>query len=427
MGIDMEIDLIAGPIKPKSNKEPSAQETVPTGKDPLSKLPVFTDMLGLVATTTAAQTAPSAPVSVPKQPVPYFDTGTSLLPGSAPALAAGTTPAMPEDAAPDSVAAVLPEPVEKPADAITLATSNAVAIVVPPTDTPKPAAPALGSATPAGPESARPAPQNLPVANPATDLAEPPQKQPAAALQAGPAAPLAPASPSPPPSIPGPAPPIPATTRAKEGGVAGPEPEPEPATARALPEPATRASAPPPVNPGMAQASQPERLLISATADDPSEMPVNIRIERQAADTAAPIQAATRAAIAMPVPEQITTQIQQQITKAGRQTIELRLDPAELGRVTIEMTTQDKQVVALISTERSETAELMRRHADILLSSLEKAGFSQANLSFQQGNTRQGQQGFNTLTGPEPAPEPATAIAPGTTPIGPDGRLDIRL
>ncbi len=163
---------------------------------------------------------------------------------------------------------------------------------------------------------------------------------------------------------------------------------------------------------------------IEAVVEDLSEMQFGIKIERQTIETA-PTSRATQQAT--PVASQISAQLPQLLTKAEKQTVELRLDPPELGRVTIHLSTNDTQVTAQVVAERVDTIDLMRRHAELLSATLARAGFSQADLSFQQGHgqgTEDEPEQFKPITGFSESEGP-TASVPTLT--GQDGRLDIRL
>ncbi len=163
---------------------------------------------------------------------------------------------------------------------------------------------------------------------------------------------------------------------------------------------------------------------IETATDDPAEIQFSIKIDRQVAVDAPISRSATSTP---PVATQISAQLPALITKAEKQTIELRLDPPELGRVTIHLTTNDQQVTAQIIADRPDTVDLMRRHAELLTATLARAGFSQADLSFQQGQSQGGKEGFSqfqTAANLTEADEPALASPPSASL---DGRLDIRL
>lgn len=113
---------------------------------------------------------------------------------------------------------------------------------------------------------------------------------------------------------------------------------------------------------------------------------------------------------------------------AGR--LELRLDPPELGRVSIDLVLDEGRITATVAAERPETLELMRRHADTLQRDLLAAGFGRADVGFSD-RAPQG-QGFAPREDDAPpppapaAPDPlARRFAPRGT--GAAGRLDIRL
>lgn len=166
-----------------------------------------------------------------------------------------------------------------------------------------------------------------------------------------------------------------------------------------------------------------EPSFVDTTAE--FEMPVSIRMERISGDSQQLIQQTHRPVA--PVATQISGQIQQQLTNSSQQVIELRLDPPELGRVVIHINTSDQTVAAQVTAERPETVELMRRHSEVLAQTLEKAGFSQSNLSFQQGTAQKNHQDSEQFQGLALLGEPIEADPSAPIPRAVDGRLDIRL
>lgn len=117
---------------------------------------------------------------------------------------------------------------------------------------------------------------------------------------------------------------------------------------------------------------------------------------------AARVAAATRGqptATAKPT-EQIAVQIKNGI-KAGADKIHIRLQPATLGRVEVDLEVgPDQRVQAVVSVEKAETLEILERDARSLHRMLENAGFQTDNdsLAFRQ----QAQDGENP--GPGNAP-----------------------
>lgn len=72
----------------------------------------------------------------------------------------------------------------------------------------------------------------------------------------------------------------------------------------------------------------------------------------------------------------------------GSNEIDVRLDPPELGRVRISLTIERSDIVtATVSSERTDTLDLMRRHQDELARELERAGFSKVRLDFSASDS----------------------------------------
>lgn len=123
-----------------------------------------------------------------------------------------------------------------------------------------------------------------------------------------------------------------------------------------------------------------------------------------------------------PVLGQVTGAVQQ--ARAG--ITELRLSPEELGAVRIDLATEGDRASLVISAERQDTLDLMRRNADRLAGDLRAAGFQQLDLSFGRWSG-QG-QGAPTPHLPEidppPAREPAPTLA-AERPVSPLGSAPV--
>ena len=96
------------------------------------------------------------------------------------------------------------------------------------------------------------------------------------------------------------------------------------------------------------------------------------------------------------------------LRNAPQGTTEMALDPVELGRVRMTIATQDQAVTMTILADRPETADLMRRHAEILQQEFRAQGYTSVTLDFGQ---RQGQAGA----------EPRHTGTNGAGPGEPDG------
>ena len=211
-----------------------------------------------------------------------------------------------------------------------------------------------------------------------------------------------------------------------------PEPEPDPGPeGRSVAEPApadraTAADAAPasdtatdttgpakPRDAGIAPsaAAAPEwRLAAQATAPAPRELP--------------PIVHAA--------PREVTQQITLAVSTASSGTVEIRLDPPELGRVHIHLTpTEQGGLQATVLAERPETHDFLRRHAEALTRDLNAAGYESVSLDFATGGQNTPRDGERlpearsfTLGGGQVSAAPQ---APVPTRAAPSGSLDIRL
>lgn len=108
----------------------------------------------------------------------------------------------------------------------------------------------------------------------------------------------------------------------------------------------------------------------------------------------------------VPTPRLVTADgadVLQEIVRAtlvskGPTTIELSLDPAELGKLDIEMSFKDDRVSILIRGDRDDSLDLMRRSSDDLARMLRQAGLDLDTLNFSQGRSGQQEQGNRFLT-----------------------------
>ena len=143
-------------------------------------------------------------------------------------------------------------------------------------------------------------------------------------------------------------------------------------------------------------------------------------IERPSMPSPAPTAAMTAA-----VTDQTLAQIRSQmaivtLSRDGTQT-ELRLDPAELGRVRITLEIVDGHVTAHMSPDRPDVMDLLRRHADSLTADLLASGFDSAEMTFSEGGDEQ-QTGQSSPTTIDPTADTAEIKL-----SLPSDRLDLRL
>ena len=97
-------------------------------------------------------------------------------------------------------------------------------------------------------------------------------------------------------------------------------------------------------------------------------------------------------------PRSAIVQIVELLTENGRQSVEIALNPKELGRVKLAMTATELTMVVSVQAERPETIDLLRRHIDILSGELKRMGYESVAFDFKQGGS-EGREGRS----PEPA------------------------
>lgn len=85
----------------------------------------------------------------------------------------------------------------------------------------------------------------------------------------------------------------------------------------------------------------------------------------------------------------------------GSKEIDVRLDPPELGRVKISFAFERSDIVtATVSSERTDTLDLLRRHQEDLARELERAGFSKVRLDFSANDSG---RAFSEQSAPQPS------------------------
>ncbi len=195
----------------------------------------------------------------------------------------------------------------------------------------------------------------------------------------------------------------------------------------------------------------------TADADNPAPAAMSGGVSSAPAGAAAPFgfqaalaatsgpEAAWRPASAHPAQVADPRAVLAQITVAAREApedrsrIEIRLDPAELGRVHISLTETEHGLRATVSAERPETLELLRRHSETLTRELSASGYGSVSLDLAsagrdpkaEGRARGRDRAFDLVTGAaggaaDPPSIPAASGAPASSRAG-EGPLDIRL
>lgn len=153
--------------------------------------------------------------------------------------------------------------------------------------------------------------------------------------------------------------------------------------------------------------------------------------------TVAPASVAAAAppppARAAPSPAPVPRQVADAVLRMAGDVTEITLAPAELGQLRITLSREPQGLVVLLSAERPEALELLRRHMDLLRQELAAQGEEGARLDF----TAPGQgEGFASPGGR--AARPGAAALPGGRPDIPipvetvirptvPGRIDMRI
>lgn len=118
------------------------------------------------------------------------------------------------------------------------------------------------------------------------------------------------------------------------------------------------------------------------TVNDPLVMPDTGSLDPSASD---PLRTALdREVRQSPIARSIATQVAEAIRTPPDGTVEIRLSPEELGRVKLSIQPGDSGTALHLVAERSETLDLLRRHADILDHVMSEAGFAHLDFSFRQ-------------------------------------------
>ncbi len=139
--------------------------------------------------------------------------------------------------------------------------------------------------------------------------------------------------------------------------------------------------------------------------------------------------AATPARAETPAP--VMRQISESLHRLADGGVEIQLRPEELGRVRMQMVQGEHGLTVMVSAERGETLDLMRRHIDQLARALQDMGYSGTQFSFSGG---QGQRGgpksglaSEPSAGASSAAEPAQPARRDTPPAAGRASLDITL
>jgi len=152
-----------------------------------------------------------------------------------------------------------------------------------------------------------------------------------------------------------------------------------------------------------------------------------------------PQQILTQTSVTPPkidLPPQIPHTVVQGFRAASDRPVEIAMNPVELGRVRMLMTTAETGITLVITAERAETLDLMRRNIDDLAKSFAELGYDDIAFAFGQGDVGQHHADDGQDTTAESAltttqdgrgdPVSPSAVRPSHVPLTDNG-IDIRL
>ncbi|MCB1340512.1 MAG: flagellar hook-length control protein FliK [Pseudooceanicola sp.] len=133
------------------------------------------------------------------------------------------------------------------------------------------------------------------------------------------------------------------------------------------------------------------------------------------------------AAMRTDAPRFAAPQVAETLIRHPGRSVEVTLNPEELGRVRMALASHDGAISVTITTDRIETLDLMRRHIDGLAQEFRRLGFDHVGFDFRQsgsGGQRTAQSG---AAPPLQEAEPETiAPPPVQRPVAVSG-LDMRV
>ncbi len=94
--------------------------------------------------------------------------------------------------------------------------------------------------------------------------------------------------------------------------------------------------------------------------------------------------------------QQVTRQIAFAIQNTPGRSVDITLNPAELGHVRISLSSVETGLIVSIQANRPETLDLMRRHADLLASDFRDIGYDGTSFSFEQSGGQGAEQDKHT-------------------------------
>ncbi|WP_165352814.1 flagellar hook-length control protein FliK [Loktanella sp. IMCC34160] len=172
-----------------------------------------------------------------------------------------------------------------------------------------------------------------------------------------------------------------------------------------------------------------EEALIGGEFEELQAFPSLSEVMGQSVGRTTPVVfASPPAAAGAEVARQVASQIAVAAQSDG--STEIALDPVELGKVKLRLTGSEHGMSVLIIAERPETADLMRRHVEMLAQEFRDLGYSDLQFQFESGGEHKreaDQSDAPTSIREEPMAEAAPQPQRQSRPIAGAGGLDLRL
>lgn len=123
---------------------------------------------------------------------------------------------------------------------------------------------------------------------------------------------------------------------------------------------------------------------------------------------------------------QVAQQLVASVTTVKEGVTEITLRPDELGRVSLRLSGNEAAMTVLLTAERPETADLMRRHLDVLTQEFRALGYTNLTFAFGGGSGQNAQPDAGSQ--PEQSGEPHRQDAQQARPLAPArAGLDLRM
>lgn len=123
---------------------------------------------------------------------------------------------------------------------------------------------------------------------------------------------------------------------------------------------------------------------------------------------------------------QVAQQLVASVTTVKEGVTEITLRPDELGRVSLRLSGNEAAMTVLLTAERPETADLMRRHLDVLTQEFRALGYTNLTFAFGGGSGQNAQPDSGSQ--PEQSGEPHRQDAQQARPLAPArAGLDLRM